>query len=270
METAAIKTDLYGRTLQCRKVAAFSLSERFYPPFFMTPSHTHENALFCLVLKGNYTETFGRARRECSPRTALFHASDDPHAEHFHDRGGHSFIVEIERSWIDRLRDEYRFPSITADFRSGALPALGARLYGEFSAYDALSPLIVEGLMLEIAGETARRASDGAVRKPKWLARTENYLNDRIVEPFTLSEVASVAGVHPIHLAQTFRRFHGTSIGGYLRRLRLDRARRELIGTRKPISEIAFECGFSDQSHLTRMFKAAFGETPGRFRSRLP
>jgi AraC family transcriptional regulator len=268
MERQPIRSDLFGKSLQCRKLSAFTLSERFYAPFFKTPAHTHENALFCLVLKGNYTESFGRARRECSPRTALFHASDDPHAEHFHADGGHSFIVEIDRPWIDRVRDEYGFPSVTSDFRSGVLPVLGLKLYREFRSFDEMSPLIVEGLMLEIAGEAARSSAASAPRRPRWLERTEEYLNDRVADPFSLSEVARFAGVHPVHLAQTFRRFNQISVGGYLRRLRLERARREILQTSRPIARIAADCGFSDQSHLSRTFKREFGITPQRFRDR--
>lgn len=266
MKQPAISTDLFGESLNSRTVSAFTLSERSYPPFFKTPAHSHENALFCLVLKGDYTESFGHSQRECGPRTALFHASYDPHAEHFHANGGHSFIVEIERPWIEQVREEFHFPSVTSDFRAGALPALGARLYREFRAFDAVSPLIVEGLMLEIAGETARNAASSGPRKPRWLVRTEDYLNDRFTEPFSLPEVARIAAVHPVHLAQTFRRFNQTTVGGYLRRLRVERARRELSETSVPIARIAVDCGFSDQSHLTRAFRREFGLTPQRFR----
>ncbi len=266
MESVAINSELFGKSLQSRKVAAFSLSERFYAPHFKTPEHSHDNALFCLVLKGNYTETFGRAHRECSPRTALFHASGDPHAEHFHDAGGHSFIVEIERTWMAKIRDEFGFPSITSDFRRGVLPILGAKLYREFRRFDEVSPLIVEGLMLEIAGETARRTFEKKSRKPDWLVTVESYLRERLAEPFSLNAVAAVAGVHPVHLAQTFRKFHHSSVGAYLMRLRLDSARRELTETKKTIAEIALSHGFSDQSHFTRRFKSELGATPHEYR----
>lgn len=266
MDSRPINTELHGSSLQSRKVAAFELSERFYPPFFETPAHTHDNALFCLVLKGNYTEIHGRSTRECAPRTALFHASGDPHAEHFHDRGGHSFIVEIERPWIENLCDRFKPLSITADFRDGAIPNLGARLYEEFTRFDDVSPLIVEGLMLEIAGETARRLGERRDSKPSWLGHVENLIHDRFTERLSLAEIAACASVHPVHLAQTFRRVHGTTVGGYVKRLRLGLARRQLLASKRSIAEIALECGFSDQSHLTRRFRAEFGTTPQRFR----
>lgn len=266
MAQKSIKTDLFGKSLLTRKVSSFEFSERFYPPFFKTPPHTHDNALFCLVLRGRYTETYGRARRECSPRTALFHASDDPHAEHFHECGGHSFIVEIDRGWIDRLRDEFRFPDVTSDFRNGLVPMLGARLYDEFCRFDEASPLVIEGLMLEIAGETARSVIRSQNAKPVWLLRTERLLAERFAEKLTLAEIAAFAGVHPVHLAQSFRKFHRTTVGGYVRGLRFEKARELLISTSRPISEIALACGFTDQSHFSRRFRSEFGVTPNSFR----
>jgi len=265
-----VKTDLYGEPLKKRKVSAFTLTERFYPPFFKTPEHSHNDALFCLVLEGNYTETYGHKKRECLPATALFHASDDPHAEHFHENGGHSFIVEIDQKWISNLRDEIGFPNISSNFRNGNLPQLGAKLYREFRKFDSLSPLIIEGLVLEITGETARQSLfNEKHQKPVWLGKAESYLEERYSEPFSLKEVANHVNIHPVHLAQTFRKFHRTTVGNYLRQIRLENARQNLIKTQKTLTEISYENGFSDQSHFTRLFKKEFGITPNEYRQNL-
>lgn len=269
MQTSAANSNLFGQSLKRQKVSAFTLTERFYPPFFKTPEHTHENALFCLVLKGNYTETYGRKKRECLPSTALFHASDDPHAEHFREKGGHSFIVEIEQNWLEKIRGQINFPNITADFKNGNLPRLGIKLYREFQKFDTVSSLIIEGLMLEITGETARQIYEKKNHAPLWLKKVESYLHERLTENFSLDEIANFAEIHPVHLAQTFRKFHQTTIGNYLRRLRLENASRQLKETSKSLAEIALDNGFSDQSHFTRHFKREFGATPNEYRQSL-
>ena len=267
MHPETVKTKLYGKPLKQERVSAFTLTERFYPPFFKTPEHIHENALFCLVLKGNYTETYGRKKRMCLPSTVLFHAGDDPHAEHFHESGGHSFIVEIDHTWIKNIREQIAFPNITANFKNGNLPGLGAKLYREFQKFDPLSSLIIEGLMLEITGETARQSTlKTKHQKPFWLKRAEAYLRERFSENLSLKEIAEFVEVHPVHLAQTFRKFHRTTVGNYLRGIRLENARRQLIETKLTISEISYHNGFSDQSHFTRLFKREFGITPNQYR----
>ena len=267
MVAAELKTDLYGKTVEQKQVSEFILTERVYPPFFRTPNHAHESALFCLVLKGNYTETYGLKKRECLPSTVLFHACDDPHAEYFHEDGGHSFIVEINKNWIENVRDRVPIPNISANFRTGNLPLIGAKLYKEFKQFDSLSPLIIEGLMMEITGETARQYSKKKkYKKPIWLDKAESYLRERFSESFSLKEVAEFVGIHPVYLAQTFRKFNQMTVGNYVRNIRLENARRQLIYTDLSLTDISYKSGFSDQSHFTRLFKREFGTTPREYR----
>jgi AraC family transcriptional regulator len=82
----------------------------------------------------------------------------------------------------------------------------------------------------------------------------------------SLAELGDLAGLHPVHVARVFRRLERCSIGDYIRRLRVEHARRALVGTRRPIAEIALEAGFSDQSHLTRLMKRSLGITPAALR----
>lgn len=266
MNSSVSKTNLFGESLQNKQVSAFTLSERFYSPFFSTPNHAHEKALFCLVLRGSYTEKYGNKQLDCLPSTLLFHAGDFPHAENYHQNGGHSFIIEMEKDWLEKIRENINFPKFSVDFRNGNLPQLGAKLYQEFRRFDAMSPMIIEGLMLEITGETARQSFEKKLQKPVWLKRVEEYLHERFAENFTLDEIAGFVNIHPVHLAQTFRKFHQTTIGNYLRLLRLENAKLQLTYTKQSLSDISFNNGFSDQSHFSRLFKQKYGITPNQFR----
>ena len=103
-------------------------------------------------------------------------------------------------------------------------------------------------------------------RSPIWLKTVEELLREKFNERLTLAEIAETVGVHPVHLAQSFRRHYQMTIGGFVRRLRLERSRRQLLDTDQTLAEIALGSGFSDQSHFTRLFKAEFGQTPNAFR----
>ena len=81
-----------------------------------------------------------------------------------------------------------------------------------------------------------------------------------------LAELARPAGVHPAHLARSFRRWYGCTPGHYLRRRRLEEAARLLATTDRPVVEIALGLGFYDQAHLTRRFRRPHGLSPARFR----
>ncbi len=104
-------------------------------------------------------------------------------------------------------------------------------------------------------------------RIPQWLERVRNNLEQRFAEPLKLSEIAAEAGVHPVHLAREFRKHYGTSVGEYLRRVRIEYACRELMGSNVAVTNIAFAAGFADQSHFSRTFKRLCGTTPGRYRA---
>jgi methylphosphotriester-DNA--protein-cysteine methyltransferase len=74
-------------------------------------------------------------------------------------------------------------------------------------------------------------------------------------------------GIHPAHLARTFRARYGRSIGDYVRRLRIERAAGELSDSSAAIAEIGLRAGFFDQSHLSRVFRDYTGQTPAAFRA---
>ena len=78
--------------------------------------------------------------------------------------------------------------------------------------------------------------------------------------------LAAECGVHPVYLARVFRRHYAQSIGSFMLQSRLRLAMWRLATTAEPIARIALECGFADQSHLTRMLHRETGATPARFR----
>ena len=80
-----------------------------------------------------------------------------------------------------------------------------------------------------------------------------------------VAELAQLAGVHPTHLLKTFRRHHGVTISNYVRQRRIQRARLDVANGKRPLSMIALDAGFSDQSHFTRVFRQTFDETPGQY-----
>jgi AraC family transcriptional regulator len=118
-------------------------------------------------------------------------------------------------------------------------------------------------------GYSARLQASAERVAPKWLDRIIDRLDAEFADKFSSEDLADTAGVHPVHLAAVFRRFRGQTIGEYVQQLRISHASRLMIDRELPLADIAFESGFSDQSHLTRMFKRYTGLTPGAFRASL-
>jgi len=260
----------YGETLRSAKLASFELSERVYSPGYQTPKHTHKQALFCYVMGGNYTESYGSKTRECHTSTLLFHPPGELHAEYFHEAGGRSFIVEIDPGWMARIREYFPITESSDGFQGPTFELLSRKLYREFINTDEASSLIIEGLMMELLGETARHHIIKECHPcPRWLRQAKELLHERFTENLTLSEIARNVGVHPVHLAQTFHKTYECTVGDYVRKLRIDYACHELIATSRPIVEIALTAGFCDQSHFTRTFKRTVGTAPSQYRESL-
>lgn len=105
------------------------------------------------------------------------------------------------------------------------------------------------------------------VHPPSWLTQARELLHGRFNDSLNLVEIANTVGVHPTHLARTFKKHYRTTMGEYVRRLRLDWATRQLSETEDSIAEIASSAGFYDQSHFSHLFKLHTGFTPAEFRA---
>jgi AraC family transcriptional regulator len=98
------------------------------------------------------------------------------------------------------------------------------------------------------------------------LARAIEFMDANLAERLALGEIAGAVGLSPAHFIRQFKVSKGVAPHKYLLRLRLERAKRLLRETDRSIAQIAFECGFSHQEHMTRFFGQLAGTTPAVFR----
>jgi AraC-like DNA-binding protein len=171
-------------------------------------------------------------------------------------------------------------------------PSMVGRLYGgEVSRFRR--PLITDPAAAAELRELLRHSGDGAItgfeflgRIAQWLEqfllrhaedaatpqrmpaveRARAYLQNRPTQSVSLPEVGAIAGVTLSHLVRSFSRTVGLPPKSYHAQVRLARARR-LLAEGKSVTWVAYECGFADQSHLSRRFKECHGVTPGAFQA---
>jgi AraC family transcriptional regulator len=98
------------------------------------------------------------------------------------------------------------------------------------------------------------------------LARAIEFMDANLAERLALGDIAGAVGLSPAHFIRQFKASTGMAPHKYLVRLRLERAKRLLRDTDSSIAEIAFECGFCHQEHMTRFFGQLAGTTPAAFR----
>lgn len=250
------------------EVGGFDLSECAYPPGLRMPKHEHEPAYFSLVLTGSYTETIADEELAGRPSALVSHPPGRAHSVAFHEREVRIFRAEVKPRWLERLR-EYDLKLERPDcFAGGPAVGLALRLYKEFQETDKYSPLAVEGIIMELVAEVTRRAGRTRERRaPRWLERAREVLHEQTGSVPTLAALAREVGVHPVHLAHEFRRFYRESVGECARRLRVERACAEMTRSGRPLSQIAADAGFYDQSHFSNAVKRHTGLTPAEFRS---
>jgi AraC family transcriptional regulator len=92
------------------------------------------------------------------------------------------------------------------------------------------------------------------------------YIREHLGDRIKLDDMARMAGLSPAHFVRKFRIKTGCSPHQWILEQRLSRAEELLKRTDLSITEIAYQIGFADQSHLTRLFRRSRGVTPHQFR----
>ena len=187
-------------------------------------------------------------------------------------------VVTVSRATLHRiLADVGAAPdaldAVTGEFRE--LPRARAvvdRLWQSCAGQGAAATLETDGLFLTLVGELLDASGKGrlarvpdSARDPR-LLRVIDYLETHLGEPLSVGELAAVGTMSAPAFARAFRAAFGESAWSRVQRRRVERARELLERTRRPISQVALECGFSSQSHLTRCCRQRFGATPGEIR----
>jgi AraC family transcriptional regulator len=234
------------------------------------PWHGHARPAVSVVLDGSNTIELKASRYELNPFDIAFRPGGSEHRNRYGNvSGSRCLIVELEQRWIDSLGAKGPLLSSPWSLSSRALPEFGRRLYDEFVKPDDLTALSVEMICAELMVQAARSSrATSTSHPPVWLQKVREMLHEYYREHLTLEQLAQIAAVHPVHLAQTFRSVYSCTIGEYVRHLRVTRAADELVRTNHPLAEIALRCGFYDQSHFNRVFKRYVKVTPAQYRKR--
>lgn len=203
--------------------------------------------------------------------------------------GGMDFGVELEGelNTLHIYLRKYIVEEVAREFGSGPpaeiVPGLGSQdLFVEqlamgvqeaLSDEDAASSIYIDHLAYALAARLLRKHSSVAhsVSLPqggftqRQLQRATDYMAANLGQSLTLADLARISGLSPSHFARRFKLTTGVAPHQYLMQMRVDCAKR-LLRERMPISEIALECGFSHQEHMTRIFRRFVGMTPAIYR----
>jgi AraC-like DNA-binding protein len=144
----------------------------------------------------------------------------------------------------------------------------------ELARPDEMLPFLAEGWTMQVLAYVARTARPGPSRRPAgrsglapWqLRRAKEMIRGNLAESTSLQRVAVACNLSASHFIRAFKRSTGVPPHQWLTSERLEKARDLLLNSAMPLVEIAGICGFSDQSHFSRVFGRMVGESPGAWR----
>ena len=225
--------------------------------------HSHEDSHFSFIIQGGNREQRRNSEIDAVPGKILFYHSGELHRNLNTEHPSKNINVGFEQEFLRKYNidfTEFRFSSL--DYRDAQFAL--TKIYHECLTNDSVSEACIHGLMLNLL--TQRPACKVKQSDPKWvLLRT--ILNDRWSENISLHDLARMVNVHPVTISKVFPKYFGCTLGEYIRKIRIEKA---ISMIRKnpsdPLTSIAHDCGFYDQSHFIKVFRQTTGFLPNEFK----
>jgi AraC-like DNA-binding protein len=245
-------------------VGGVLLSQTIYEEGLNSDWHYHENPYFAFVLNGGSVEQRKKESIDCIPGLALFYNWEELHRNTKYQSFSKNFNIEFDRHWLSEMDINVSLFSGSFTIRDPDLIFSICNVLKEYTVIDPVSQLSIQTTALQLLDGLNSETSYSKL--PEWLETLEEFLNDRWAENFSLYELSVLLNVHPVTISRYFPRFFKCTIGEYIRKLRISRSLNLIRQTKMSLTEIAFECNFSDQSHFTRTFKNFTGFLPKHFK----
>ena len=244
----------------------FSCLEFLQPPGCAIPKHAHPFPILLFVFAGSAFENLRTRRYEQFPASVILRPAEEEHTHQYGTLGIRCLAVEIGTPALPLVLNEARGLHEYRHTRDGSIFSLGLQLWKEIQRSDTAGPLAIDEIVWTAIGRLLQAPSFMESRAPVWLQRAREIVHESFLDRLTLSTIAQNAGVHPIYLADAYRKHYGSSIGKTIRSLRLNHAIHQLTGTERPITEVAIETGFFDHAHFTKFVRFSTGLTPSQIR----
>lgn len=233
------------------------------------PMHSHDCFVVGTVVAGAEELAVGGATHLVAAGDVLRLHPYEPHANRSY--GDDPLIYRVfylpESSVAPFVEAGRRLSFDTAIVRSPALGRRLAMLHGrlcdpsqERAEQEGALAAIVSALWTSpMQTDLAGRSEHAAV------SRARRVLEERCADDLGLVELSQLVGLSVFRFAHLFKAVVGMGPIAYRNQCRVNAAKR-LLRSCRPISEIALELGFADQSHLTRHFQRIVGTSPNRYR----
>lgn len=224
-------------------------------------SHTHDHAAIIALSAGNHHFIADSGKIKNSIPNAWYFS--DPNQVHSHE----ACQSDIESIGIQFDSKSYPNPKLTD---SSVLRGSSAEFIFHQIKEHLVNPRSTSTSILTANFELLRAliADEGQLIKsnvPDWLHNLKLHLNEHFLEPISVEQLGLQFGVHPSHMARSFRTEFGQTITSYTRDRKLEWCLNEMKSSSTKLGIVAARAGFADQSHFTREFIKRYGHKPSKF-----
>nr|WP_299341946.1 helix-turn-helix transcriptional regulator [Allomuricauda sp.] len=233
-----------------------------------TDWHYHENPYFMFVLDGNLKDMNKKGTRLCPAGSFMFLNWQETHKNTKETSYAKGFHIELDRNWFQEQKWERNLWEGSKLLLNPRFHHTVAKIYYEFNLNDSCSAISLDSLVLQLCEDLWEDKNREYKAEPDWVNKLQELVYDDVLEP-TLDSLSEVLGIHPVHLSRSLPKYLNTTLGDYIRGHKIKKSIPLLTNDNYSLTEVAYSCGFSDQSHYTRSFKQYFNITPKVFRRML-
>jgi len=137
---------------------------------------------------------------------------------------------------------------------------------GEQLYVDAIATQLCVHLLRHYTSFNSLRPAKASSLDGRAAAKVRDYIEEHLSGRLDIRTLAEVAKQSPFHFIRVFKHHFETTPHEYVVCRRLEKARLMIEQNNEPLKRIAVECGFYDQAHMSRQFKARFGLSPGQYK----
>jgi len=263
MDTVSLNKGQYtGEIVEIQYLNGLTVGSTSYSAeAHISPLHYHQNPHVSFLLKGGHVEKRTKGLFERLPGDILFCHGGEPHQFITQKFPSKNVNLELDYEFLkeNNISEANLNEAVT---KNPDAKFLMLKMYKELIFNDNFSETTIQILLLGLINSADALANQN---KPKWVSVLFEVLNDRWSEQLTLNEISKLLYVHPVTISKYFSKYFACTFGEYMRKLKINKSIGLIRNQNKPLTDIAFECGFADQSHFIRTFKEITGWLPKKF-----
>ena len=256
-----LKNNIFlGNTATQFKLGYCSISIVNYTQPVSEEWHSHEDIHLSLILQGGNLESRKKEDKQVTPGKIMTYHQGEIHRNRFTAFPSKNLNLELKNEFFTQNDLTFERLDLTGTKRIETYLNL-IKIFQELHINDLYTN---DSIQLSLKSLFTNNSISS--HQPAWLFQLKELIEDRWDEFISLEELALILNVHPVTISKYFKIYYKCSLGDYMRKVKVQKAIDFLLHSKMSITEIAFACGFSDNSHMTRIFKMYLGYSPKKIK----